>query len=256
MDYLFFDTESAHGTFHRGVMCSFGYVLCNENFDVIEEDDILINPEIEDRSWDWYVVKNILAYNRCVYKSMSSFPAFYERIKQLLTRPNTMIINHGIENDAIIIASTIRRYKLEQFDYHFYDSALFYKRYKNEKNTKNLDTVSLEVCFEDPRDKHPSLEDAQRVYRIMRTLSTSEGMTIEELFKEHSYCDGEVKEGRLHFIRPSIVSKLTENKITKSNRFIVKDYCREIEVTDNEKSLITLKLILWKPFISQRKWLI
>ena len=72
MDYLFFDIESAHGNFSKGVMCSFGYVLCNDNFDIIQEDDILINPELE--KWDWYVVKNILPYSKNVYNSMSNFP--------------------------------------------------------------------------------------------------------------------------------------------------------------------------------------
>ena len=195
MDYLFFDTESAKGNFHKGLICSFGYVLCNKDFVVLDYDDIFINPESD--KWEKRVVKDIIAYNPDTYAMMSSFPTHYPKIKELLTRPNTMIINHGINNDVVLIASTIKRYNLEQIDYHFYDTAMFYKKYKNEKNEKSLDIVSKEVCFEEPRDRHPSLEDAQRVYRIMRTISIENGKTIEQLFKDYPYCDGEIIEGEL-----------------------------------------------------------
>lgn len=225
MDYLFFDIESAHGNFSKGAMCSFGYVLCNDNYDILEQDDILINPELE--KWDWYVVKNILPYSKDVYNSMSSFPKSYERIKTLLTRPNTMIINHGIENDVFITSSTIRRYKLEQFDYHFYDTALFYKKYRNTKGTLSLDKVSEEVCFEEPRTTHPSLEDAKRVYRIMMTIAIEKEKTIKELFDEYTFCDGEVVNGKAIFNRPKPIIDFKTNKYTRSYKdfyrtFIIK----------------------------------
>ena len=41
MNYLFFDIECADGTH----MCSFGYVLVDEKFNILEKDDILINPK-------------------------------------------------------------------------------------------------------------------------------------------------------------------------------------------------------------------
>ena len=41
LDYLFFDIEASEGR----SMCSFGYVLTDENFNVLEKEDILINPE-------------------------------------------------------------------------------------------------------------------------------------------------------------------------------------------------------------------
>ena len=41
MKYLFFDIECSDG--HN--ICSFGYVVINDNFEIIEKDDIVINPE-------------------------------------------------------------------------------------------------------------------------------------------------------------------------------------------------------------------
>ena len=41
MRYLFFDIECSEGK----SMCSFGYVLTDEKFRILEKDDILMNPE-------------------------------------------------------------------------------------------------------------------------------------------------------------------------------------------------------------------
>ena len=242
MDYLFFDIESADGNFSRGAMCSFGYVLCDEEYNVIEEDDILINPAID--RWDWYVVKNILPYKKDVYNSMSTFPKHYDRIKKLLTRPNTLILNHGIDNDVFITTSTIKRYKFDPINYHFYDTALFYKKYKGTKNTLGLDKVSEEVCFEEPRDKHPSLEDAQRVYRIMRTIAIQNETTIKELFDKYPYCDGEVINGKATFNRPKPVLDFKRNTCNKENRSFWRGYIRGLKIQENNVSRFNGKKFL------------
>ena len=58
MKYLFFDVECA--SVHRGSkMCSFGYVLTDENLKIIDSKDIMINPNSE---WDWYALEHILAH--------------------------------------------------------------------------------------------------------------------------------------------------------------------------------------------------
>ena len=45
MKYLFFDIECADGG--KATICSFGYVIADLNFNIIEQRDILINPEAE-----------------------------------------------------------------------------------------------------------------------------------------------------------------------------------------------------------------
>lgn len=61
MNYLFYDIECANSFGGTGKICSFGYVLTNENFEVITEDDVLINPNDK---WDWYVLKNMRSLRR------------------------------------------------------------------------------------------------------------------------------------------------------------------------------------------------
>ena len=50
--YLFFDIECANCFDGVGKMCSFGYVLVNEEFEILDEDDVVMNPEAE---FDWYL---------------------------------------------------------------------------------------------------------------------------------------------------------------------------------------------------------
>ena len=41
MNYLFFDIECCDGNH----ICSFGYVITNESFEILEKEDIIINPQ-------------------------------------------------------------------------------------------------------------------------------------------------------------------------------------------------------------------
>ena len=45
MQYLFFDIECANCDGGNGKICSFGYVLTDENFNEIEKEDIIIDPK-------------------------------------------------------------------------------------------------------------------------------------------------------------------------------------------------------------------
>lgn len=58
--YLFFDIESIDRK--SRFICTFGYVLIDENFNIIESDDILINPNVIE--YDWYVLKNMFYYTK------------------------------------------------------------------------------------------------------------------------------------------------------------------------------------------------
>ena len=44
MKYLFFDIECSNCHGGIGKMCEFGYVLTDENFNIISQDDIPMSP--------------------------------------------------------------------------------------------------------------------------------------------------------------------------------------------------------------------
>ena len=45
MNYVFFDIECANCIHGEGKICSFGFVKTDENFNVIQEHDLLRNPD-------------------------------------------------------------------------------------------------------------------------------------------------------------------------------------------------------------------
>ena len=90
MKYLFFDIECSDGKH----ICSFGYVLTDDNFKIIEKEDILINPEAIFHTGAWSKSKrekNVrdrgidLAYPKEKFLASPKFPHYYERIKELLS---------------------------------------------------------------------------------------------------------------------------------------------------------------------------
>ena len=61
MKYLFFDIECCDGNH----MCSFGYVIVNNNFEILEKKDLVMNPEKEFRLGRYTFNPRIhLAYNK------------------------------------------------------------------------------------------------------------------------------------------------------------------------------------------------
>lgn len=79
MKYLFFDIECANCFDRKGKIFSFGYVLTDEKFNVLEpREDILVDP---DAPFDWYVAKKMMAYDKKEFRTKPRFDRIYPRIK-------------------------------------------------------------------------------------------------------------------------------------------------------------------------------
>ena len=82
--FLFFDIECANCFNGIGKMCSLGYVIINENFEILDEDDVVMNPETE---FDWYLFepKNdcTLAYSKDYFRMQHNFESYHSEIKKL-----------------------------------------------------------------------------------------------------------------------------------------------------------------------------
>lgn len=190
MKYLFFDIECA--SVRKGSkMCSFGYVLADENLNIIDSDDILMNPKCE---WDFYALEHILAHSKEYYESFPSFDEQYDRIKSLFSG-DVIALGHGVTNDARFINDDCKRYKLPYIDFVFYDGADIYKEFGNDKYQKSLSKVSEELSSHKQGEKHESKEDAILVYEYMKEICNRLGATMEELLPLVKKCRGENKNG-------------------------------------------------------------
>ena len=110
MKYVFFDIECSNGGI--GAICSFGYVITDERFNVIIQRDIIMNPPgkfkltgREDRP------DIILAYPEAVFRKSPKFYYYYDEIVDVLTADNQIVIGHSVSNDATFLNKSCNRYK-------------------------------------------------------------------------------------------------------------------------------------------------
>ena len=96
MNYLFFDIEGANSYGGVSKICSFGYVLTNEEFEVLEQKDILVNPRSK-----FNLGPNIkLAYEKDEFKAAGDFTKHYEEIRAVLLQPDVQIFGFAVDQSA------------------------------------------------------------------------------------------------------------------------------------------------------------
>ena len=126
MEYVFFDIECACVYKNVAKICVFGYCVCDEKFNIIQKEDILINPNgkfhLTDRGGDGIV----LPYDYEEFKKYPPFPHFYSRIKKLLEGEDKLVFGHAAVNDVKYLCLETRRYKLPSFSFRFADTQVIY----------------------------------------------------------------------------------------------------------------------------------
>ena len=82
--FVFFDCECANTFDGVGKICSIGYVITDDDLNVIESEDVVINPECE---FDWYLFSGKgeckLAYSKDYFRIKPNFEAYYKDIKNV-----------------------------------------------------------------------------------------------------------------------------------------------------------------------------
>ena len=117
MKYLFFDIECANCDHGKGKICSFGYVLTNEKFEVVESKDILMNPDAPFHLTGRRDKRDIvLGYTEQEFLSAPKFPEFYDQIFSMITDSNILPIGYAVVNDVNFLQAECERYSLSMPD--------------------------------------------------------------------------------------------------------------------------------------------
>ena len=129
MNYLFFDIECANCFLGKGKICSFGYVICDEHFNVLEQKDILINPKAKFHLGKPNSDEGItLAYPKETFLKEPTFNVLYPKIKELLTRKDQIVFGHALTNDLNFLQAEFERYNLETFYIKAFDTQILYRQ--------------------------------------------------------------------------------------------------------------------------------
>lgn len=185
MRYLFFDIECCDG---RNI-CSFGYVIIDEGFEVLEKRDILINPETKFKLGKSGKKPDIeLAYDEETFFKNTSFFAHYEEIKELLYRPDQAILGHSVAADINFLKTACNRYKCEKLKFFAYDTQNFYYQLNKKYRVRSLENIvaDLNIDISELR-QHKSEDDAHISMLVTKEICNRLEVSLSELTE---LCEG------------------------------------------------------------------
>ena len=144
MKYLFIDFEFSNSYMNEPKICEFGCVLCDEQFKILDDKDILINPGKGGAFQPTH--RGVFSYYHPMNKYYKSreYPKYYEEIKNLLTDKDTIVFGFAVDGDINSILVANRRYRLDQYEIVAYDVQRLLDEYI-ESNQK----LSLEGVFKE-----------------------------------------------------------------------------------------------------------
>ncbi|MEG1536270.1 MAG: exonuclease domain-containing protein [Clostridia bacterium] len=254
MNYLFFDIECANCFGGHGKICSFGYVIVDEDWNIVDQKDITINPRekfhLQRRDGTDYIK---LAYDEEVFANSPDFVYYYPTINALLSRPDQICFGHSVINDIHFLMSECSRFKTPYFAITAFDSQILYKHFAKESLECGLEKICAKFDIE-VENLHRSDYDAFLTMQIVHKMCQSNNVgKISELLELcptafYSAQDGVVTN---HYATVSVSKKLAEFarytkmcRVSKIN-IINKIFClsEELENEHFNKALYLVKLI-------------
>ncbi|MDE6550084.1 MAG: hypothetical protein K2M44_01100 [Clostridia bacterium] len=211
MRYLFYDVECSNCFNGEGKMCSFGYVITDCDFNVIDKRDIVMNPASR-----FYLRRKDgkpeieLAYSEEYFKSQPKFDNFYEEIKEMLEYPDQLVMGHSILNDVKHLAYQCKRYKFPCINYRFGDSQLIYKKFINGGHQVGLAKICEEYDIQ-PEHLHRSDDDAWATMEFVRKFCGERHITLDKLLSDNPELTGSIEDFEV---------TLSGISVTRSKRFL------------------------------------
>ena len=195
MKYLFFDIECADGG--KATICSFGYVIADENFKILRREDIVINPQGR-----FYLTGRAgrpdvhLAYPIETFKRAPSFDKFYNKIKALVENKEYCIVGHSIGDDVTYLNKACARYKLEPFSFEYFDTQRMYRELTGDKKSISLENALAAFEINESFRYHQSVEDARATMLLLKALLVKANMSFEDYRTSTDRCTGKTANGK------------------------------------------------------------
>lgn len=181
--YLFFDIESIDRK--SRFTCTFGYVLVDENFNILESDDILINPDVVE--YDWYVLKNMFYYTKEDAIVSPTFEHFFSRINDLVDNSDIVVVGYAIANDLDYLRNDYERLGKSAESLKGYDIQLFYKELNNVINGTKLFYLANSFGIDTSKFvEHKSCDDAFVSMLIAKHYCDTLNLTLSQFIDKYN----------------------------------------------------------------------
>ncbi len=208
MNYLFFDIECASSKDNNCKICSLGYMIADENLKIIKsQEDIVINPAIANKDWDWRVVKTMLAYPKSFIEKQPTFPKFYKKLKKLFEDEDTLVCGFSVKDDIGYLTDEFVRYDLEPFNYQFFDIQGLHREYRKEEIKGGLAVAYVYWCNRLPNKSHRSDDDVYSTYAVAKAICKIQNKSLAQLVEENPKYLGRVDGLKFGFNNEEFLTK-------------------------------------------------
>ena len=193
MKYLFFDIECASVFKNTAKICAFGYCLTDEQFHILEKEDVLINPlgnfHLTDRKGEQGIV---LPYKYADFKKYPTFLSQAERIYSLLQAEDTLVFGHASMNDVKYLNLESKRFSLPSFSFSFGDTQFLYMNKIGDFSKQlGLGSIAKELGVEFL--PHRAVDDAYATMRVAEEMCKQAGLSLEKLLKKYEITLGRIE---------------------------------------------------------------
>ena len=194
MKYLFFDIECSVVSKNAAKICAFGYCLTDEQFHILEKEDILINPKgsfhLTDRKGTQGLV---LPYKYADFKKYPTFVEKADKIYGLLQDSDTLVIGHATMNDVKYLNLESKRFALPSFSFAFADTQFLYMNRIGEFSRQfGLGAIAEELGVEFVA--HRAVDDAYATMKTAEAMCKAEGgATLPQLIEKYEITLGRIE---------------------------------------------------------------
>ena len=193
MKYLFFDIECAGVFKNVAKICAFGYCLTDENFHILEQEDLLINPlggfHLTDRKGENGIV---LPYQYGEFKKYPTFLQRAEKIYSLLESEDTLVFGHASMNDVKYLNLESKRFSLPSFSFSFGDTQFLYMNKIGDFSRQlGLGSIAKELNVEFL--PHRAVDDAYATMRVAEEMCKQAGVSLEKLLEKYEITLGKIE---------------------------------------------------------------
>ncbi len=192
MKYLFFDIECSVVSKKAAKICAFGYCLTDEQFHILEKEDILINPQggfhLTDRKGRQGLV---LPYEYASFKKYPTFREKAEQIYSLLQDPDTLVVGHASMNDVKYLNLESQRFSLPSFRFSFADTQFLYMtKIKDFSRQFGLGAIAEKLGVEFVA--HRAVDDAYATMKVAEAMCKEEGCNLSQLLEKYEVTSGKI----------------------------------------------------------------
>ena len=197
MQYLFFDIECAGVSKTAAKICAFGYCLVDEQFHILEKEDILINPQGSFRLTDRKGAHGlVLPYEYAAFKRCPKFPEVAPKIYALLQAEDRLVVGHATMNDVKYLNLETARFSLPPLRFSFADTQFVYMNRIGEFH-RQFALKSIGEALGVEFVPHRAVDDAYATMKVAEAMCKGSGCTFSQLLENYQITVGHTRDGEV-----------------------------------------------------------